>query len=278
MTAFDGSVVWITGGGTGIGREMALEFGRRGASVVVVSGRRQDRLDEVVAQLGALGQQGMAVVCDVCEDDQIRAAVALIVESHGKLDVVVANAGYGVAGRVHDLTADDWRRQFEVNVVGCAMTVTHALPELEKTGGRIALIGSVAAFANPPKNAAYNASKAAVASFGATLSAELANSSVTCTTVHPGFVKSEIAQVDNQGVHHADREDRRPSRLMWETDRAAKVIVRAIGKRKREFVFTGHGKFGAFIGRHFPGFTHIMMSKTAPKAHSDGTPAAPTES
>lgn len=255
---FNGSVVWITGGGTGIGLAMAEAFGAEGASVAI-SGRRQDRLDAAVAKLEAAGVTAMAAACDVTDEASVIDAVASVVERFGKLDVCVANAGFSVAGKLRKLKIEDWRRQFDVNVVGLAATAKHALPHLEKTKGRLVLIGSVASFVPAPGLGAYNASKAAVRSIGTTLSAELHGSGVTCTTIHPGFVESEIAKVDNRGRFDEGREDRRPMKLMWPADKAAKVCLDAIHARKREFVFTGHGKVGAFMGRHFPGLTYMAV-------------------
>ena len=83
------------------------------------------------------------------------------------------------------------------------------------------LIGSVASFIYTEKSGAYCASKAAVHAIGNTLSLELIGTGVSCTTIHPGFVESEIAQVDNQGVFDPSRPDPRPAQLMWSSERAA---------------------------------------------------------
>lgn len=256
---FSEQVVWITGGGSGLGKAMAVEFARQGARVAV-SGRRADRLEEVVGLIGAVGSMGTAVPCDVTDEDAVESAVRTVVDTFGRIDVVVANAGYAVSGRIESLSTDAWRRQFEVNVLGLVTTVRCALPELKRSRGRIALIASVAAFLGVPASGAYGASKAAVRSIGETLSAELAGSGVTCTTIHPGFVESEINQVDNTGVHHPDKTDSRPAALMWTADKAADVMVRAIHQRKVEFIFTGHGKFAAFLGMHMPGLTTRLVS------------------
>ncbi len=130
MGEFGGKVAWITGGGSGIGRAVALEFAKRGAKVAV-SGRREDRLAETVAAIQAAGGTGLAVPCDVKSDDAVDGAVATLVEAFGALDVVVANAGFGVAGPVDKLTVQDWQRQFDVNVFGMVRTVQAALPELK---------------------------------------------------------------------------------------------------------------------------------------------------
>lgn len=261
---FDGLVVWITGGGSGIGRELALEMARRGARVAV-SGRRRERLDEVVAELHRLGAQGLAVTCDVTVEAEVEAAVARVVEHFGRLDVSVANAGFSVSGRIENISADDWRRQLDVNVVGAAVTARHSLPALRKTGGRMVLIGSVAGQVAAPGNGPYHASKYAVRAIGQTLAMELHGSPVSCTLIQPGFVESEIGQVDNAGVFDASRKDPRPQKVMWPTDRAARVMADAIYSRKREFTFTAFGKFAAKMGQHAPSLVHTIITRSKTK-------------
>lgn len=261
MGRFDGAVVWITGGGSGIGRACALEFVREGATVAV-SGRRQDRLDETVAEIEALDGSGLAVPCDVTDPVACRDAVAAVLAAYGKLDVVLANAGYGVVGAIGEIDLDRWHQQLDVNVFGVIHTIQASLPALRETKGRLALVGSVALSVMPKRNGPYSASKAAVRAIGLTLSAELAGSGVTCTTLHPGFVTSEIGQVDNDGVYHPDKRDKRPQAIMWPTDKAARVMVRAIHRRRVEHTFTGHGKVLSFLSRLSPWLRHQIAQRS----------------
>jgi short-subunit dehydrogenase len=149
------------------------------------------------------------------------------------------------------------------------MTARHAIAELRLTRGRIVLVGSVAGFMPAPGWVAYHASKYAIRALGQTLSVELAADGISCTTVHPGFVSSEIIQVDNDGRHDPTRDDPRPAYLMWSAERAARVIVNALAARRRELVFTGHGKLAAFIGMHFPGVFQVVMTRGAMKAQAE---------
>jgi len=257
---FEGQVAWVTGGGSGIGKALALELASQGARVAV-SGRRVDRLHEVVEAIEAGGGEGFAVACDVTDGASVRGAVASIVERWGKLDVAVANAGFGVNGRVEQVPLEDWRRQLDINVVGVVATAQAALPELRKTKGRMVLVASVMAMLCTPGTSAYSASKFAVRAIGLTLSQELHGSGVSCTTIHPGFVESEISLVDNKGEFHSDRKDTRSQQFMWRADDAARVMARAIHRRKREFVFTWHGRFGAFVGMHMPSLVHLVLTR-----------------
>ncbi|MAQ18011.1 MAG: short-chain dehydrogenase [Sandaracinus sp.] len=261
MGRFDGKVAWITGGGSGIGKALALEFAREGAAVAV-SGRRVERIEEVAQEIEAAGGRGLAVPCDVTEDGACAQAVDTIVRELGRLDVAVANAGFGVAGKVTELDVAAWKRQFDVNVFGLVATLQAAVPALRETDGRVALLGSVMAMVTVPGNGPYAASKYAVRAIGQTLSMELHGTGMSCTLLHPGFVESEIGQVDNQGRHHADRKDPRPAKLMWPADKAAKSCVRAIHARKREHVFTAHGKVAAFLGRHTPSLLHLAATRS----------------
>jgi len=108
----------------------------------------------------------------------------------------------------------------------------------------------------------YHASKYALRAIGQTLAMELHGSGISVTTIHPGFVESEIAQVDNAGQFQADRDDKRPAGLMWTSERAARTMVDAVWKRKREFVFTAHGKVAAWLGRHTPSLVHAVITRS----------------
>ena len=257
---FEQQTVWITGGGTGIGRALALQLGAEGAHVVV-SGRRLDRLEEAVALIEDAGASAEALVCDVTDEDAVRTAVAGIVSSHGGLDMVIANAGFSAGGRLHQLPVEDFRRQFDVNVTGLYSTIHHALPHVLERDGRVVLMGSVSYILTAPGTGAYSASKAAVHALGMCLSIELAGTGASCTVVHPGFVESEIGKVDNAGVYQEEQKDRRPERLMWSAEDAARDMVTGIYKRQTEVIITGHGKFANAVGRHLPGVTRSLIPR-----------------
>lgn len=254
------SVVWITGASSGIGRAMAFEWARSGWKVVL-SARRKDLLDEAAAGIRNMGGEALVVPADIMDEKSIEDAVQQIITTWGRLDVAVANAGFGVFGSIEKLTAKDWNRQLQGNVTGLALTVKYALPYLKINRGRIGLIGSVAAYLPNPSVGAYGASKAAVHSIGLTLQVELMGTGVSCTTIHPGFVVSEIARIDNEGVWHPERPDPRPAKLMWPTEKAAKVMVNAIIRRKRNYIFTTHGRVIVWLQRWLPGLMRTILSK-----------------
>ncbi|MCA9623321.1 MAG: SDR family NAD(P)-dependent oxidoreductase [Myxococcales bacterium] len=258
MKRLEGKIAWVVGGTSGIGEACARRLAEEGATVVI-SGRRRDRLEALAASIPGAD----AEPCDVTDEASIAGAVEAIASRHGGLDLALANAGFTVGGAVAELSGDDWRRQLDTNVVGAALTARHALPRLRERRGRLALTGSVAAFMPAPYFAAYHASKHALRALGLTLAAELEGSGVSCTLLHPGFVASEINQVDNLGRRDPAREDVRPQLLMWSAERAAKVMVNAMIARRREVVFTGHGKLAAFVGQHAPRLMQAILGSSA---------------
>ncbi len=260
MTNTKENVVWITGASSGIGKAMAFESARLGYRVVL-SARRRELLEEIALEIKKSGGDALVVPVDILEEKSIENAVQSIIAAWGRLDIAVANAGFGVFGSIDKLTAEDWNRQLQGNVTGLALTVKYALPHLKQNRGRIGLVGSVGAYLPGPNVGAYGASKAAVNSIGLTMQVELMGTGVSCTTLHPGFVESEIARIDNEGVWHPERPDPRPSNLMWPTEKAAKVMVKAIIKRKRNYVFTTHGKVLAWLQGWFPGLVRTIVSK-----------------
>lgn len=257
MEYFRNKIIWITGASAGIGEEMAIQMGKAGAHLAL-SARRKDRLEELAGKLRDQNVRAGVYPCDVTSDEEVRVTADQIVSDFGGMDMVIANAGYGTVGSVKRLTADDWKRQFEVNVFGLIRTVRQALPYIIEARGHVVLMSSVAAMISVPRGSAYAASKAAVRQIGNTLSMELSGTGACCTTLYPGFIESEIGHVNNQGEFDPEQRDIRPEKLMWPTDKAVRVMLKKIAKKKRSAVITGHGKAFAFLGRHFPGLVHWL--------------------
>jgi len=254
------NVVWITGASSGIGKAMAIEWSKLGYKVAL-SARRKELLELVATEIKNTGGEALVVTVDIMDETSIENAVQQIINNWGRIDIAVANAGFGVIGSIEKLTANEWNRQLQGNVTGLALTVKYALPHLKKNNGRIGLVGSVGAYLPSPSFGAYGASKAAVHSIGLTLQVELMGSGVSCTTLHPGFVESEITRVDNEGMFHPERADPRPEKLIWPTNKAAKVMVNAILQRKRIYIFTTHGRVLVWLQRWFPGLIRMIISK-----------------
>jgi short-subunit dehydrogenase len=246
-----GQVVLITGASSGIGAALAREYAHRGADLVLLA-RRVDRLTTLAGELQRGGRQALALTADVTVDGDLERAVAQAHTKFGRLDVVIANAGFGVVGPIERLTLDDYRRQFETNIFGVLRTVHATLAALKATRGRLVILGSVAGYVATPGSSPYSMSKFAVRALAEALGHELHAAGVTVTLVSPGYVDSEIRRVDNAGRFQETSPEPVPAWLLVPTVTAARQIVRAVERRRREVVITGHGKLAVFMQRHAP--------------------------
>ncbi|WP_413626431.1 glucose 1-dehydrogenase [Luteibacter sp. Lutesp34] len=186
---FEGKIVAITGGSEGIGLATAKAFVAEGARVYI-TGRRQDRLDAAVAELGdaAVGIQG-----DVANPGDLDRLYARIRQDHGKLDVLFANAGTADSDALplDAITEQDFDRIFGVNVRGLLFSVQKALPLLN-AGSTVVLNGSVAGVKGFPGQSLYNATKAAVRSFARSWTSDLKDRGIRVNVVAPGGTETQL--------------------------------------------------------------------------------------
>jgi short-subunit dehydrogenase len=260
---FREKTVLITGASSGIGEELARQLGQAGAKLTLAA-RRKELLDTLAHSIAAAGGATPLIVeCDVSQDGQLERAVAETVRHWGRLDVVIANAGFGVIGPLKKLSVNDYRRQFETNVFGVLRTIYAALPQIERAKGNIAIIGSVAGWASSPGASPYAMSKFALRALANSVTPELGLVGVKVTLISPGFVVSNIRRVDNQGQFHSGATDSIPAWLVMSTEKAVRQILGAIAGGKREAIITGHGKVLVALERFVPWIIRAVGRKMA---------------
>ena len=281
---FNGKSVLITGASSGIGEELALQLAAAGAHLTLAA-RRTQLLDALAKRIADSGRPAPVVTaCDVAQDGDLERAVVAGVRRWSKLDVVIANAGFGVVGTFRSLSLADYRRQFETNVFGVLRTIYAALPEIEKTRGNVVIIGSVAGWTATPGASPYAMSKFAVRALANAITPELRRAGVTVTLITPGFVESNIRRVDNQGKFQAGATDQVPRWLVMSTPKAARQILGAVARGKREAIVTGHGKAFVAIERFTPWVFRLVARRLAARGgyrsepNGTRTPAADTAS
>ncbi len=246
----------VTGASSGIGAAVALEMAARGAAVGLLA-RRLDRLEELAARIRSRSGKAVAVECDVAREGDIERAVRRVREEFGPISLVVANAGFGVLGRVAEVGAQGFRRQFETNVFGVVRTVGATVEDLRATRGVIAILGSVAGYLGVPGRGPYCASKAAVRAIAQALWGELRRDGVGVVLVSPGYVESEFRRRGEDGKIGPDPA---PAWLVMPVEKAARKIVRAMLRRRQEVVLTVHGRLGAWLARLAPGLALRLLA------------------
>src|ERR1700739_230552 len=265
---FRDKAVLVTGASSGIGEELALQLGRAGAKLALAA-RGTELLDDVVKKIaGSESAKPLAIACDVTRDGDLEHAVAESVRHWGKLHVAIANAGFGVVGALKKLSLVDYRRQFETNVFGVLRTSYAALPEIEKAKGNIVIMGSISGWGAAPGTSPYAMSKFALRALANCITPELQRSGVKVTLISPGFVASNIRRIDNRGDFHPRAKDPVPAWLVMDTGKAARQILRAIARGRREAIITGHGKIVIALERIAPWINRAIGRRMSAKAGS----------
>ena len=194
VTRLSGKVALITGGGTGIGRAIALAFAREGASVAV-AGRRLEKLREVINEVHKQDGAGLAMECDVTRSRDVERAVKGTVERFGRVNVLVNNAGTLHVSTVEGISEEEWDRVMTVNVKGPFLMSRAVLPEFRKCGGGVIVnLGSVLGLVAVKDRAAYCASKGGVTMLTKAMALDHAHENIRVNCICPSIVETELVK------------------------------------------------------------------------------------
>jgi NAD(P)-dependent dehydrogenase (short-subunit alcohol dehydrogenase family) len=187
-------VALVTGAGSGIGKASAVLLAREGAKVAALS-RTREELEKTVKEIEDAGGEGLVVVADTSEPDEVEDAVRQVVERWGRLDVVFANAGVnGVWAPIEELEVDEWRKTVDINLTGTFLTLKYSMPHLKQRGGSVIVNASVngtRVFSNSGATA-YASTKAAQVAMTKMLALEVARHRVRVNVICPGAIDTEI--------------------------------------------------------------------------------------
>lgn len=189
-----GQIALVTGGSRGIGRATVLTLGRLGAHVVINYRNNQAAAEETLAALTADGQ-GRGELCrfDIADENQVEAAIKIIVDRHHKIDILVNNAGVTADNLLIRMKPDDWDQVVGINLKGtilCTKAVTRVM--LRQRYGRIIHLSSVVGQTGNAGQSIYAATKAGILGFTKAVAREVASRGITVNAVAPGFIETEM--------------------------------------------------------------------------------------
>ena len=194
MASLKQKVAIVTGASSGIGEATAIALAAAGAKVAIAA-RRSERLETLTQRIQQNGGEALPITADVANEAQVQDMVSATKDKWGRVDILVNNAGVMLLGPVYEANTEDWRRMFDVNVLGL-MYATHAiLPLMKAQGeGHIVNISSVAGRVANAGTGVYNATKWAVGAFSESLRKEVHKDKIRVTIIEPGLVATELPQ------------------------------------------------------------------------------------
>jgi 3-oxoacyl-[acyl-carrier protein] reductase len=196
MFRLDGRIALVTGASRGIGRACAEALARQGATVVVNYLRGEQAAREVAAAIAAAGGKADVLGFDVCDSKAVSAAVDQIVQRHGKVDVLIANAGIVIDALLLRLKDEDFEKVWATNVrgpVACARAVSRTM--MRARWGRIVFVSSVVGEMGNVGQTAYAATKAALLGAAKSVAREFASRNITANVVAPGYIETDMSAV-----------------------------------------------------------------------------------
>lgn len=193
-----GKVAVVTGASSGLGKDAAKAYAQYGADVALLA-RRKDKLDDVAREIEAMNRKVLAVACDVTKEDDVNSAVQQVMNTFGKIDILLNNAGVAVRGAVDELSMEDWNKAWNTNVTSIYLTGKYIIPHMKaQKYGKIVNVASINAIIadKVPElfRHSYNATKAAVRGLTMGMAASYASFNITVNSVGPGLFLSEMTE------------------------------------------------------------------------------------
>jgi len=251
-------VIAITGASAGIGLATALRLARDRAAVALCA-RRSDRLDQAARDVAAAGGQAMPFVADVAREADMDRFVAQTVERFGRLDVMMCNAGYGVAGAIDDIAADQMQKIMNVNFMGTYFAARAAMRVFRRQGsGHLIIVSSIVGKRGVPFMGAYSATKFAQVGLAECLRAELAGSPIHVSVVYPVSTDTEFFEVMTRETGVPVTRAYGPRQHV---DAVADAIARAIERPVVEIYPHFTSRMLVILNAFAPGFTDGLVKR-----------------
>lgn len=269
--AFAGRLAVLTGAASGIGEQLAYGLAGRGSDLVLVDVDRE-RLAAVAGRIARVspGVVVQTIVADLSDRSAVEGVATQVRAEHPAVGLLVNNAGIALGGRFDQVTVDEFERVMDVNFRAPFLLTHGLLPSLKAApGAHLVNVSSLFGLIAPAGQSAYSASKFALRGLSQVLHAELADDGIGVTTVHPGGVRTRIAENARigSGVPEAEVEPNRTvfaKLLTYPPEKAARQILDAVGKRKARVLIASSAKVPDLLARLLPvGHERIVKAATS---------------
>ncbi len=256
---FKDKIVLITGASSGIGKEVAIQFAKKGSNVILVA-RRKQKLEQIADDLKKLNISTLICECDISDKLQVEKMSKLVLEKYGSIDILVNNAGFAIYGSVFDLTTEEIESQMATNYFGMIYCIKNFLPSmLAKKSGHIINVASVAASFGLPGIASYCASKFAMLGFSEGLKHELKGTGVGITVVSPIMVRTDFFD------HPSFKKMPKYLPLSLSDKTVTKAILRAANSPRLEIIVPSVVRGAVWLKNTFPYLINPILGITFKK-------------
>ncbi|PHV10029.1 3-hydroxybutyrate dehydrogenase [Chitinimonas sp. BJB300] len=195
MARLKDKVAFITGAGSGIGKEIALEFAREGAKIVIAD-LNKEAADATAAEIERIGVKAIGVAVDVTNEAQVDAAVQTAVAALGNIDILISNAGIQIVHPIQDFSFADWKKMLAIHLDGAFLTTRACVKQMiaSKKGGSIIYMGSVHSKEASLLKAPYVTAKHGLIGLAKTVAKEGAEHNIRANVICPGFVRTPLVE------------------------------------------------------------------------------------
>lgn len=255
-------VAIVTGGASGIGKEICLYLAERGAKVIIAD-INYELAKELESLINLNGGDGKAIKIDVSNSVEIEAMISEIYERYSKIDLLINNAGIGINGEFQDMTLDDWKRIFDINFWGVLFGTYYVYPIMMKQGfGQIVNVSSLAGLLPAGLMTSYVASKHSVVGFTLSLRSEAKQYGIKVNALCPGFIETPIhdASPNVSDFLNSDK-NKRPKNKYPTAQECVKLMMRGIKKDKAIIISPYKHKVYWWLYRMFPGLIPVLWKK-----------------
>lgn len=257
-------VIIITGASSGIGKALAFEAARQGAKLVLAA-RNERHLREITDEIKSFNENIIYCVTDVSKESECANLIHNTIDTFGKIDILISNAGISMRALFIDTNLEVIRRLMDVNFWGTVYCTKYALPYLMQTKGSIVGVSSTAGFIGLPGRTGYSASKFAMQGFLEALRIENIKNGLHVLIAFPGFTSSNIRNTALNGDGSPQGESPRNEEKMMSAEKVAVIILNGIKRRQRNLILTFEGKFLRQFNRVIPNLIDKSIYKVMSK-------------